>query len=386
MVKDRSTTSLKMFLFSYYATNSILIGFLPIYLRSKGLTGTEIGWVLAIGPFATIIAQPFFGYMSDKYKTIKRMILICICGLLLSGFIFFQAEQLVYILLTGMVFYFFTTPVVALGDSLGQRRANELGIAFGSIRTWGSIGFATSSLLIGAFLTNVGIGYMMWPYLILGTISLFFATRLTDVKANEESVEMSDIKKLVQNKPFFIFLLFIMFITIAHRTNDSFIGLHIQNLGGTEQLVGLAWFVGLVSEAIVFALAVYWFKKYPSIVFVIIAGFIYIVRWVLFAQATEPYEIIILQITHGITFAVLYVASFDYISKLTPKLLESTGHLLFYSVFFGVSGIIGSLAGGTILDTYGGGFLYMCLAISTAIGTGCLLVYYIVSRNKTSSS
>jgi len=45
---------------------------LPLYLKHKGLTGIEIGWVLAIGPFATIISQPFWGYVSDKYKTVKK--------------------------------------------------------------------------------------------------------------------------------------------------------------------------------------------------------------------------------------------------------------------------------------------------------------------------
>lgn len=384
MKKDRSLSSLKTFLFSYYATNTILLSFLPIYLRSKGLTGTEIGWVLAIGPFATIFSQPFWGYMSDKYKTVKRMIIICIIGLLLSGVVFFQAEQLLYILLFGAVFYFFTVPVAALGDSLGQRKASDLGISFGSIRTWGSIGFATSSLLIGSFLTYVGIGYMMWPYLFFGTIALIVSFRLTDVETSEEPVHIKDIMMLIRNKPFFIFLLFIMFITISHRTNDSYIGLHIENLGGTEQLVGVAWFVGVISEAIVFALGAYWYRKYPSIVFVIFAGVMYTIRWILFAQATEPQHIIMLQVFHGVTFAVLYMASFDYISKLIPKLFQSTGHLLFYSVFFGVSGIVGSLGGGAILENYGGQVLYMFIAVSAAFGTICLWIYHMLTRNKTS--
>lgn len=63
-----------MLLFSFYATNAIIIGYLPFYLQYKGLNGTEIGWVLAIGPLASIFSQPFWGFMSDKYKTVKRII------------------------------------------------------------------------------------------------------------------------------------------------------------------------------------------------------------------------------------------------------------------------------------------------------------------------
>src|SRR5699024_7325091 len=125
-----------MLLFSFHATNTIILSFLPLYLQYKGLTGTEIGWVLAVGPLASIFSQPFWGYMSDKYKTVKLILLICIVGLLLSSIVFFQMNGLVAILIAGAIFYFFSSPVGGLGDSLVQRRADELGVSFGAIRMW----------------------------------------------------------------------------------------------------------------------------------------------------------------------------------------------------------------------------------------------------------
>jgi len=59
--KKSSLHSLKLLLFLFHATNTIILSFLPLYLKFKGLSGTEIGWVLAIGPFASIISQPFWG-------------------------------------------------------------------------------------------------------------------------------------------------------------------------------------------------------------------------------------------------------------------------------------------------------------------------------------
>lgn len=105
-----------MLLFSFHATNTIIISYLPLYLKHKELDGTEIGWVLAVGPLASIFAQPFWGYMSDKFKTVKYILLICIIGLLISSVLFFQMNGLLAIMLAGAVFYFFTTPIGALGD------------------------------------------------------------------------------------------------------------------------------------------------------------------------------------------------------------------------------------------------------------------------------
>lgn len=386
MVNNQSLTPLKMLLFCFHATNTIILSYLPLYLEYKSLTATEIGWVLAVGPLASIFAQPFWGYLSDKYKTVKRMMQICLVGLLISSIFFFQMNTLIAILLMGAVFYFFTSPIGALGDSLAQRRADDLGIPFGKIRTWGSIGFATSSLIVGEVLTRVGIQYMIWPYLLFGTIALFVSFRLVDVKAESDPVQIRDVRKIFHNKPFVLFLLLMLFLTITHRASDSYIGLYITELGGSERLVGLSWFVGVISEAAVFALGGLWFRKLHPFIFVIIAGALYSLRWFLYSVIDDPTYIIYFQVLHGLTFGVFYVAAFSYISRLIPKLLQSTGHLIFFATFFGLSGIIGSLVGGKIMDIAGGGTLYFIMGITALIGTILLTVHHLLPYGKKPST
>ncbi|ASK61190.1 MFS transporter [Virgibacillus phasianinus] len=382
MTKNDSLLPLKMLLFSFHATNTIIISFLPLYLKHKGLDGTEIGWVLAVGPLASIFAQPFWGYMSDKYKTVKRILLICIMGLLISSVLFFQMNGLLAIILMGAVFYFFTSPIGALGDSLAQRRSDDLRVSFGSIRMWGSIGFATSSLIVGEVLSSIGIQYMIWPYLFFGVIALLVAFRLTDVKVESDPIQLKDVKQIVTNKPFIIFLGIIVFITISHRANDSYIGLYIAQLGGSESMIGLAWFVGVASEALVFALAGKWFRKYHPLIFIIAAGIIYSGRWFIYSAIDDPIYIIALQFLHGVTFGVFYLSAFNYITRLIPKLLQSTGHLVFFAVFFGVSGIAGSLVGGALIDSFGGGTLYAVMGCFSLTGTVILTLYHLLPYGK----
>lgn len=383
MTRSHSLTSLKVLLANFHATNTIIISFLPLYLAYKGLNGTEIGWVLAIGPFASIISQPFWGYLSDKYKTIKRFLIISIIGMLIGSIIFFQVNHIIAILVFGAIFYFFSSPVGALSDSLAQRRAQELRISFGSIRTWGSIGFGFSTLIIGEILNNTGVEYMVWPYVILGSILLIVAFKISDVKVDSTPVQVRDISKLIQNKPFILFLLIMMFIAITHRANDSFIGLYITGFGATERLVGIAWFIGVISEAAVFALAGFWFRKFNPLTFIVIASFIFAVRWFLYGIITDPFIIISLQFLHGITFAVFYFAAFYYVTKIIPQNLQSTGHLVYYSVFFGVSGIIGSMGGGMILEKFNGEALYLSMGVLATIGMISFIIYtYILKQKK----
>ncbi|MCM3742433.1 MFS transporter [Oceanobacillus luteolus] len=388
MVIQQSTTPLKLLLFSFHASNTILISFLPLYLQYQGLSGTEIGWILATGPLASIFAQPFWGYLSDKFKTVKWILFICILGLLIGAIIFFQMKTIVSLVIIGALFFFFSTPIGGLSDSLAQRRADELRISFGSIRMWGSVGFAAASLSIGVLLNQFGIQYIHWPYLLFGTIALIVIIQLKDVSVDRTPVKLGDVKQIIMNKPLMLFFLFILFITISHRTNDSYLGIYIMELGGSESLVGIAWFIGVLMEAIVFATASKWFKKYHTIVFIIFAGIIYSIRWVMYAWFDDPLMIVIFQFMHGITFGVFYVAAFEYITRLIPKFLQSTGHMLFYAIFFGISGIVGSLMGGRIIELFSGEFLYLCMAGLSLVGVLLVTIYHVFTtkakRSRTS--
>lgn len=382
MAKDDSLVPLKMLLFSFHGANTIIISFLPLLLQYKGLDGKEIGWVLAVGPTVSIFSQPFWGYMSDKYQTVKRILLICLIGLLISSTVFFQMTTLPLLLSLAGIFYFFTAPIGALADSLSQRRADALHISFGTIRTWGSIGFATSSLLIGELLEVIGIKYLLVPYLFMGGLALLVCFKLKDVTVKVAPIQFRDLKRLIQNYPFIIFLGLILLITITHRANDSYIGIFIAQLGGSESLIGISWFVGVASEAFVFAFAARWFRKYHPLIFIIGAGLLYTLRWFLFGIVDSPVLVVLLQVMHGLSFGVFYLAAFQYVTRLIPQALQSTGHLLFMSVFFGVSGIVGSLGGGALIDSVGGNTMYFYMGWMALLGTIFITIYHILPYGK----
>lgn len=386
MATRESLTPLKLLLLSFNAGTALLISYLPLLLEYRGLNATEIGWVLAIGPFTAIFSQPLWGYLSDKFKTVKRILMICILFVIIVSMIFFQMDSLIPLLITASIFYFFSSPIEALSDSMAQRRAIETGITFGSIRSWGALGFAFSSLIVGEILTRIGIQYMIWPYLFFASIALVVIIRLTDVEVSPDPVQLSDAMKLIKNKSFIFFLLIIVVLMVTNAANDYFMGLYIVRLGGSERWVGLAWFIGVMSEATIYATARYWFRKYHPLIFVILAGILFSVRWFLYAKTNSPILIISLQFLHGLTFGIYYIAAFDYITRLIPRLMQSTGHLIFFASM-GVSGIIGSLVGGNLFNLFGGSRLYFVLGCIALLGTFCMIVYHtILYRRRTLTS
>ncbi|MCD8500514.1 MAG: MFS transporter [Bacillaceae bacterium] len=370
------TVQLKALLFFFYSSMMIIISYLPVYFQEAGYTGRQIGILLAVGPMAAIFAQPFWGYMTDKFKTSKRVITFCMVGAIALSFALFSQPTYQLLIIITFFFFSFMSPISGLCDSLAQKTATRTSVSFGTIRMWGSIGFAVMSLVSGFLLSRIGIRYIYIPYLFFISIALVISILIKDTEASSQKpVNLKQAFNLVRNKKFVLFLALIIFITITHRTSDTFIGIFILERGGAETIIGWSWFIGVASEAFVFATATIWFRKYHELTFIIIAAVLYSIRWYLMSILQEPLLILPLQVLHGLTFGVFYLCAFSFVTKQVPKELQSTGHLLFYTVFFGISGVFGSIVGGNIIEASSASYLYYYLFFSSLIGVLCLTIY-----------
>lgn len=375
MITKQDVRNLRVFLFFFHSSAIIVISFLPLYFEVIGLSGSKIGLLLAMGPLSALIFQPLWGYLSDRYKTVKKMMVLLFIGVFLSVPILFLTTNIYLLLLMMVVFYSFFSPLGALSDSLAQRTSKQYGNTFGSIRMWGSIGFAVTGIIGGYILTMIGIQNILYPYLFYSFLSFLFVMKVSDVKDGSHPITFSDSKRVLGNKKFIFFIFFMLLIAMTHRANDTYLGIFISSLGGDESLVGWAWFIAVSSEAFIFATSRYWLNLYNEHTLIIISAFLYAVRWFLFAVIETPIGIILLQLLHGVTFGVFYLTAFELVSKLVPKELNTTGHLLFTSFFFGLSGIAGSLMGGFIIEHDGPVKLYFYMGITALLGTVFLLFY-----------
>lgn len=373
------TTSLKSFLFFVQATGFICTSYLPLYLLSKGYSPSEVGVLLAIGPFAAIISEPLSGYFSDKFKSIKKVLLVSIIGMLISGIILFQLDHFAATAFLIYCLFFFLAPSGSLGDSLSQKTANLLNIPFGSIRMWGSLGFGVASIATGYILTRIGIENIVVPFAFFTLLVLFITFFLKDVKVKEDShetgVSVKDALKLITNKPFILFLLIVVLITLGHRANDIYLSVYIKELGGNETLIGWAFFWGVATEVLVFFTSHLWYRKLKDLTFIIIAALLYGIRFVGMSFATTPEELVLYQLFHGFTFGIFFTVALSYVSKIVPTRLQSTGHLLLITVFFGLSGMISAFVGGRLIENYSVYTLYLSIGIASLLG-GLLLTAY----------
>ncbi|MEH7306996.1 MFS transporter [Neobacillus drentensis] len=101
---------------------------------------------------------------------------------------------------------------------------------------------------------------------------------------------------------------------IPHRLNDSILGLYLSELGSSKSQIGSAWMFASLSEVPIFAVSVFLFRKYHPVFLITIATILYTIRWGAYGYIQDPTIISVLQVSQGVTFALFFVASMEYIS------------------------------------------------------------------------
>ncbi|MDF2067539.1 MFS transporter [Bacillus sp. Cr_A10] len=359
---------LKGYNFLFFGLLALFIPFLPVYLEDKGLSASEIGLVIGTGGFVTLIAQPLWGFISDKTKTIRKVMLILVSLTTIFGYFLFNVDSFVLLVMFSLLVYFALMPLDPLTESLNFTVSEMARVSYGSIRTYGALGYAILSLIVGFSMDYFGMNSASILFAILGLISFAIVWFMPDVQASTKPVTMEGLKQVLKNKEMLLFLVMVFISSIPARMNDTFLGLHLRALGGDTSLIGIAFFIAATSEIVIFALSFWWLRKGKELEIITIATFFYFLRFILAAFILSPLALTLLQVLQMFTFPIFYTAAIQYLYQIMPKEWRATGQTVLALLFFGLSSIIASYAGGYIYKEFGGHTFYFIISIMSFIG------------------
>lgn len=371
---------LRVFNFSYFSLFAIFLSFLPVYLSSLGLPETEIGLMIGTGGFIGLFSQPFWGVVSDRRKSITKILLLTLAVSTVLGFALFRAvSPWALVPLVGLMYFFFM-PTDSLVESLNFQSALRRKVNYGSIKMFGALGYATASFAIGYLTDWTGPSGFAWVFLGYGVATWLIGFAQEDVEASAKPLKLAELKAFLGQKSTISFLLLIFLLALPHRTNDTYIGIYIREMGGSFSIVGTTWFVMTMVEFLCFAVVHRFLKRGNELKLIAWAGVFYVLRFGLTALADQAGMIVLLQLLQGVTFVFFYTAAMQHLYAIVPEAWRATGQTILALVFFGVSGIVASFAGGLIFDHWGGRVLYW---IMTGLSlTGCLYSFRLMRRKR----
>lgn len=139
------------------------------------------------------------------------------------------------------------------------------------------------------------------------------------------------------------------------------------------------------SSVPIFALTGLLLKRFKEMTLLMVAAFLYSIRWFLYGVWDDPQILTYLQLLHGVTFPLFFVAVFHYVTKLVPRELIATGQLLFIASTIGLGGLLGNAGGGWHMETYSPQETYHLAGYFSLIASILIMITLLYSRrnNKT---
>ncbi len=359
--------------FFFFAAIASLFPFLVIHYQELGLSGTQIGLLASLSPLVTIIATPLWGALADATQRYKQLLLVMMAGCLLMVFLLSQATQFFWLIVIIAGFAFFAGSVMPLIDSSVLASLGEQKQRYGKLRLGGTIGFGLVSPLVGYITGRAGLEWSFYFYLLFFAITLalviFFPIGQVSLR-RPLGVGMLEFR----NKTWLMFLLTLFLGGVGLSVAGNFFLLHMKNLGASQLYVGLALTFATFGELPFMMFGYKLLKRWPAKNLLLLALFFLALRLLGYSVAQLPWHFLLVQLLHGPTFALIWIAGVSYADSLSPPDLKATGQSLFNMALSGLGGTLGGFTGGLLYDALGAAQTFRLTAVVLVLA-GALLFF-----------
>ena len=208
MKKFRNSYAAYMLLYSFYfMSTSLFTTLISVYLIGKHYSATQVSTLVSVAFFLSMVAQPFFGYINERFGIVK-MTTLSLSVIIGGVFGFLWAPNLFWL----TVFYGIVLVCLNGTAPMMEVFATQSPYAFGKIRVWGTIGYSVGVQIAGWVYHQFSPQAVYYTVLITIVLSLFClsAVRMKTREKTEEKVkEPVSIRPLLQNGPYLFFIVLI---------------------------------------------------------------------------------------------------------------------------------------------------------------------------------
>lgn len=350
---ERSSRHVRAGYFWYYAAIGAFTPFTGLYYRDLGFSGLQIGLLTALPPLGMALLGPFWGALADSLA-IHRLVLRL--GLALAAIFALAASRvsgfpallpLVAALSLALV------PVAPLLDSYGVTVSERLRRPYGGLRVWGSAGFMLATLVAGRLMGERASSLVFGAYAACLALTLVSVVTIPALAQRQPRSLLGGLGDLRRNRPLMLLLLVAYLLSSGGAIMYIFLGIRMEELGGSANLVGVAFALSAVSELPVVAFGGWLLGRFGAVRLIGIALCVYVVRFTAFSTVTEPEWMLPVQLLHGLSFGAFLMASVTLAHRLGGSRHAATAQSLLTAMSFGFGSITGSVVGGALLDQVG---------------------------------
>ena len=379
LIGSSSLGALHRFILLYvlmYAAFGAASPFWPLFFESRGLTPEQLGFLLALGQLARLIAGPLAGRVADILGALRASLATCasFAALLTVGLL--TVEGFWPLAVIHMAHAAMLAPIAALADAIAVNaaRAPQKGFEYGWVRGSASAAFIAGTLAAGQIVGANDLSAIAWMQaaLLAGVVLSAPLVPPLDTSSAQGERELSStfggIQELCKIALFRRLVLVAALVYGSHAMHDAFAPIRWNAAGISTTATSLLWSEAVAAEVLVF----FWIG--PALLNRIgpsgaaaLAAAAGIVRWVVMSQSTALVALALVQPLHGLTFALLHLACMRIIALIVPIHLAATAQAL-YAVGSGAAIALMTVVSGQLYGQLGAhAFLAMALLCALAL-------------------
>lgn len=361
-----------------FAANGVTLPFAGLWLKSQGLSGGEIGVLLALPMFGRAVTGPLLAIWADGFK--HRRTPIAILGLVMAAG-YGGAGLVEGFWLWAACWFVAATAAAALiplSDVLTLKLAKRQGFNFSLPRGFGSAAFVVANVVMGWWLSfATADAVIIWS----ATSALLIAVtawRFLPAEPVHEGLALAGrerfrgLNALLRDRTFMGVIFAVGAIQGAHGFYYVFSAISWKAQGISETMTGLLWAFSVVVEIAFMWIIEPWRRRagISAWTMLMIGGGAALLRWSLLALAPPLWALWFLQSLHALTFAATYLAGVQLVERLCPPQNHTAAQTLASSLSAGLLIGLATLISGPLYDQFG---LLGYLAMTGLAGIGILM-------------
>jgi len=201
---------------------------------------------------------------------------------------------------------------------------------------------------------------------------------------DDDNKPPASLKGLILSPLVFRFLALVTLMGTAVGVIDGYLFLYLDELGGSETLMGTCLTFTCLVEVPVFFFSSHILNALgvDGTLHLVMAAFV--VRLLAYSTLLywpSPWLVLPVELLHGITFGCAWAAGTEKCAILAPATLRATMVGMFQSAYFGLGRGLGALLGGLIYGSHGGPVMFRCAFLWMATGWAAhVLASWVLSR------
>lgn len=358
-----------------FGVTGVSLPFAGLWLRAQGLSGAEIGALLAAPMLARFITGPMIAVWADGFG--RRRTPIAILGLTAAAA--YAAAGLAEGYALWSLFWFIGATAMSgmlpLTDVLTLRLARREGFAFSLPRGFGSAAFVAANVVMGGLLTHAPVDVVIVWIVVMSLLCVIAAATILPaepVAAGERAAGRDRFRgmgRLIADPLFMTAITAVGAVQSAHAVYYGFSAILWKAQGLSESMTGLLWAFGVAVE-IGFMWGVEPWRRRVGVsaeVMLALGAVAAILRWTAMSLTPPLWALWPLQALHALSFAATFLAGVELVDRLSPSESHTAGQTLSAVLSTGTLMGLATVLAGPLYDAYGAG-AYLAMAALALFG------------------